>query len=335
MQHDQLISLLTVKVYVREDRLKPRELCDAVATCRSIDLTIHHPLDEVVDLSDLEAVAGSLNSLTCEYIHDRANGRLRGTSTLSRMSQLTALHLHREDLGNEEPWGLLAELTSLQQLDLAVGATGDPSPLSALTGLSSLRLESLRLGGDGPAPFSFSSLQPLSTLQQLEQLRLVNQACDATSLQDLAGLSKLKELTLYFRDDFPRASLLRSLQGINPGLVDLYIMNAHNLVSLAGIEVCTSMEVLFLSGCGVSSLQPAQRLSSLERLSVYDCHLTNWESLRGIHLQFVSPCTALTHLSEVEQLPSLKHLTLSQKRLQYNITFCSEDCRFCMSQWLI
>jgi hypothetical protein len=138
-QHGQLISHLTIEVGILERALTLREFCEAAAVCRSIDLAISHCHEDVVDLSELDAVAGSLVSLDCLITSgpvDRLT--LRGTSALSSMSQLTALQCDDEDFGSEEPWDLLAMATGLQRLSLAVTATGDPSPLSALTGLTYL-----------------------------------------------------------------------------------------------------------------------------------------------------------------------------------------------------
>jgi Leucine-rich repeat (LRR) protein len=293
-----------VEVAISEGRLRLKEFSEAAAACRSIDLAISHFFNEVVDLSDLDAVAGCLRSLSCGPIGDWPEGRVRGTSALRRMSQLTALHLDREDLRSEEPWGVLAKLTSLQQLELLVIAHGDPSPLSALTELSFLLLRSYWGAGDGAAPFSLSSLQPLSTLQQLEGLHVGSCACGVTSLQGLAGLSNLTML------EVESSGELVSLEGISPGVVEVSIGAAPELVSLAGLEECTSMEKLTLVMSGVSSLQPLRCLSSLKHLRVYGCALTSLEGLNSTSLQSlrIERCLTVAHLSGVGHLSTLKSL---------------------------
>jgi hypothetical protein len=286
-QHIQLISHITVLVDISNDRLKLREFSKVAAPCRSVDLTIWHAY-QVVDLAHLAPLAGSVHRLTCETHADRGN--VRGSSALSSMSQLVELRLVREEFGNEEAWGDLAKLTSLQQLELQrVSANGDPSPLSALTGLTSLSLQSHGIEADNEAPFSFSSLQPLSTLQQLKVLHLGSYACPASSLQGLAGLSKLERLKLSY------ANKLRSLQGISPGVRELTLGNAPDLVSLAGIEGCTSMEKLSLDHCGVSSLQPLMGFSSMTLFEASDCNVTSLEGLNSMALQSLSltRCPAL------------------------------------------
>jgi Leucine-rich repeat (LRR) protein len=185
-----------------------------------------------------------------------------------------------------------------------MSASGDPSPLSALTGLTSLYLKSLEqnAAGDG-APFSFSSLQPLSTLQQLRELHLEGHACAATSLQGLSGLSSLKQLVLKsgaYRDK------LKSLEGISPGLIDLSIAWESDLSSLVGIESCTSLKKLSLIECGVSSLQPLRGLSSIEHFKlVSECSLTSLEGLTSTSLQ---PGGPYQHVFAVLKLGRLHRL---------------------------
>jgi hypothetical protein len=302
-QHGQRFSHIDVEVDVSKERLKLRDFAAAAAPCRSIDLMISHTPWQVVEVSDLDLVAGSLQSLYLENSCEDYGSGLIGANRFNNMSQLTALHLNWEGLRIEEPWGLLADMTNLQQLSLDVQASGDPSPLSALTGLQSLSHNS-SYQADDSASFSFSSLQPLSTLRQLEDLHLLGRACAATSLQGLAVLSNLTSLHIC---SIGHGGKLRSLEGISPGLVDLFLRVAPDLVSLAGIECCTSMETLTLNQCGVNLLQPLRGLSSLQELNVHECCLTNLVGLKSVSLQSLclERCYSLTHLSGVEHLSAL------------------------------
>jgi internalin A len=258
----------------------------------------------MISLDDLAPVAGSLHTLDCRPRPGMGRGRLGGTSAFCSMSQLTGLTLTCEHFENEEPWGMLGQLTTLRQLELRVGASGDPSPLSALTRLSSLVLNTL---GREETRYSFSSLQPLSTLQQLERLCLMSDACAATSLQGLAVLSSLTLLEVKLPH---RGGKLRSLEGITPGVVHLSVNCATSLVNLAGIEGCTHMEELHLLSCGVSSLQPLRCLSSLKQLAVSECYLASLEGFQSMSLKdlSLSGCRSLTHLSGVQHLTALTSL---------------------------
>jgi Leucine-rich repeat (LRR) protein len=284
-QHGQLISHLTVRLDGSQDELNLSKLSQATAACRSIDLEVCHNEYQELDLADLGPVAGSLRCLGFGPIHE-VGGSIRGASTFESMSQITSLKLLGEDLVDEEPWGSLASLTSLQQLHLEVTASGDPSPLSALTKLSSLQLQSIPFEAEDQNPFSFSSLQPLSTLRQLEVLQLWGHACAAMSLHGLAGLSNLKVFGLLFGAD---VRALRSLEGISPAVVDVVVRDAPDLVSLAGLEVCTNMKKLSLRECSVSSLQPLRGLSNLKQLGVFGAdnlstlELEDVPGLLGLH----------------------------------------------------
>jgi hypothetical protein len=301
----QSIKHLTVDVYVNEDKLKLRRFVEAAAHCRSIGLSIEsHHLE--VNLADLAPLAGSLDYVICDCGFDMDPGRLSSLSVLT-IHQLTSLCLECVDFTNEQPWSQLAKLTTLNQLSLQVCASGDPSPLSALTRLSSLRIYSpVGILAD---PFSFSSLQPLSTLQHLETLELHWDTCTATSLHGLAGLCKLTELKI--------SGGLRSLEGIGSGVIDLKVACASDFVSLGGLESCSSMKRLALAFCKVSSWQPLKGLSSIEHLHLQFCGLTSLEALCGLpstSLQSLTlySCKAFLSLSGIEQLTALTTLSISK-----------------------
>jgi hypothetical protein len=307
-QHGQIISHLTVQVLVTEDRLTLRDFAEAAASCRSIDLAILHDSSQAVKLGELAPLAGSLWSLRCKCNPYHDFGRLRGLSALNSLCQLTSLYVLHEELTNEQPWDYLAKLTNLKQLSLEVSANGDPSALSALTRLSSLYLHSR--DASLAAPFTFSSLQPLSTLQQLQTLQLCSHACTATSFQGLAGLSNLQNMELMIT-----GSGLGSLDGLGPGLAKLSIQGASELVSLAGIQGCSRLTSLALRCCGVSSLQPLRGLSSLEKLHLYECCVTSLEGLSGMlstSLQSLGlyHCSSLISLSGIEQLKAMKRFAV-------------------------
>jgi hypothetical protein len=148
-------------------------------------------------------------------------------------------------------------------------------------------------------------------LQQLEELRLEGHACAAaTSLQGLAGLSKLELLTIK-SFGFEKCGL-RVLQGISPAVTAMCIEGAPDLVSLAGMESCTGMIDLSFYVCGVCSLQPLRGLTSLHALAVYRCSLTSLKGLHSMSLQalLVNDCSFLSQLSGVEHLSALKCLVL-------------------------
>ena len=163
----------------------------------TLDLISTGCYEDIVKLSSLHPVADPLVQLSLRNSkYHFSVTKLESVSSLSLLSQLTSLSL-AVDCGAEEPWNHLVGLTNLKHLSLQGAASGDPSLVSALTGLSSLKLHSYGPEHNGLlTPCTFSSLQPLSTLQQLKKLDLSGEACTAVSLHGLAELSRLTTLRL-------------------------------------------------------------------------------------------------------------------------------------------
>jgi hypothetical protein len=144
----------------------------------------------------------------------------------------------------------------------------------------------------------------------LEVLYLEGPACTATSLQGLAGLNSLIRVIIAPYDDGDGCEL-RSLEGISSGVKELCISNAPGLVSLVGIESCTSMQTLSLKDCGIHSFQPLRGLSSLKYVAV--SHAGNLSCLEGLnsmalHSLRLQDCSSLVQLSGIEHLSALKSL---------------------------
>ena len=273
--HGHLIDHLSWRVFISGNGLTLQDFCKAAAACTRLVLTAWHFPAQPLNMGDLQHVAGSLVRLCLIYTTN-----VEAVSRLSLLSQLTSLKLANVDFGAEEPWIHLGALTNLKQLSLWVAASGDPCPLSALTGLSFLDLQSYGPVHNGLlTPCTFSSLQPLSTLQQLKELKLHNKAYSGISLHGLAELRKLETLTL-------GAPMLKSLEGLSTGLTSLTLKAAPQLVSLAGIEGLTALQQLKFYECGLTSLQPVgQLVGGLRKLDVTYCHSVQEEVLELPHVQ--------------------------------------------------
>ena len=307
--HGHLIDHLISEVWINEDGLKLQDFCEAAAPCRSLDLTIRSFSEEPHNMGALSSVAGSLVRLNLYSTTSRFN-KLESGSSVSLLSQLTSLSLDKYDFGDEAPWIHLAGLTNLKNLFLRVAASGDPSPLSVLTRLSSLELQSLKLGGwQGglPVPCTFSSMQPFSTMPQLVELVLKEEACSATSLHGLAGLSRLTTLRLM-------APMLKSLEGVSTGLSTLFIYGAQQLESLAGVEPLQGLQGITVLRTGVTSLHPLAALGSLGDLHIGGA-FTSLAGLEGniclrLHSLNLEYCWQLRQISGIEGLTALQELTI-------------------------
>ena len=285
-----------------------RALADAFAPCKSLELGMSHS-EKGLDMDDLGAVAGSLVWLAvCNEMSEDV--QVRGLSTLPCLSRLNTLSMHWEDLSGGDVWGHLSSLSSLRDLSLTVSASADPSALSALTGLTSLYLNPLNEETYGVPPFSFSSLQLLSTLRQLEVLTL-GSCVHSSSLQGLGHLSSLKELRLM------SARGLMTVQGLSTTVTNLSISYARGI---AGIGDFLLLEKLFVRGCDrVTSLKPLACLPKLSELKLHWCPLVSLEGIEGLL------STSLRSLSlsscPITSLQPLSALGAGLKRLE--ISSCS------------
>ena len=304
--HGHLIDLLKASVRISTDGLVLQDFCTAVAACRSLDLTAWQYSGEPLNMGTLDPVAGSLVRL------DLASAgflfrELEGLSTVSSFSKLSSLSLRKLRLGAQEPWLWIAQLTNLKQLSLQVAASGDPSPLSALTGLSSLDFRSCNVGQDALLiPCTFSSLQPLSALQELKELVLEGRACSAISLCGLAELSRLETLRL-------EAPKLKCLEGLSTGLTAL-TLDAPRLESLASIEHLQGLQELNVRNCDVTCLHPLAALGSLGALCIGGA-FTSLAGLEGnlctcLHSLRLIYCLELKQLSGIEGLTALQQLMI-------------------------
>ena len=312
--HGHRIARLISAVSINRDGPRLQDFCEAAAPCRSLDLTVSSFTAEPLNLGALSSVACSLVRLKVKRTMPFVLYEVESTSSLSLLSHLTSLSMEDADFGAAEPCIHLAGLTNLKQLSFWVATSGDPSSLSALTGLSSLELCSYEpavqdapVQGDLPSSCTFSSLQPLSTLQQLVQLELVDQACSATSLHGLAELSKLQAVSL-------DAPMLRSLIGISTGLTSLAIDSALQLDSLAGIEHLQGLQGLSMCSSGVTSLHPLAALGSLEDLCIGG-RFTSLSGLEGnlgscLRSLRLESCRQLRQLSGMEALTALQQLEI-------------------------
>jgi hypothetical protein len=91
----------------------------------------------------------------------------------------------------------------------------------------------------------------------------------------LAGLRNLKVLGL----DLATCCRLRNMEGISPAVIELSMASAPNLVSLAGIQGCISMEKLALKDCGVSLFAASTGLKQTSTLAVACMSYTHFGGL--------------------------------------------------------
>ena len=229
---------------------------------------------------------------------------------MTSLTALTGLKLRDQYLGRD-PWEEIASLVNLKGLSLDITASAQPSPLSALTGLTRLHVGSVDLEDLDEPSFRFSSLQPLRSMRYLEELSLIK-CCDATSLQGLSGLSRLRTLSI---KDGP---LLTSLAGVSMGLTSLHLDTVPGASNMAGVEALGQLQQLDIRLCGLTSLQPLAGLSKLRTLVVSErgdgAHLVSLEGIEGLSSCLgrlrLEGCWALSSLVGLEKLSGLQELSV-------------------------
>ena len=258
-QHSHIIGHFAAETHLSPGRTWGlQEFITAAAPCKSLALSLMVDRDDVpLNISCIADVAHSLVSLDFEF------KELTGITALPCLTRLSELHLEGY-LGLEEPWVPLASLTGLSTLRLLITAPGDPSPLSALTGLSTMSMMGRWVSNLPEYPlFTFSSLQPLSNMLQLEVLYLVN-CCTASSLEGLSGLSRLKDLWIN------ESAELCSLEGLSSSLTFIRFEDVQGLKSMAGIEAAVQLQCLSVRESNITSLRPLAALRSLANLMVFE-----------------------------------------------------------------
>ena len=265
----------------------------------------------------LKALVGLVHP-QCKSLTVRCNGTPHTCGPLASLTGLTSLELSLHSFTRDSPWACLAALTGLQKLQCHFVPSHNPSPLSALTSLTSLHLARLVPKWQAglfaqPVPLSFSSLQPLSTLQQLEVLKLEQGICTATSLQGLAGLMNLQKVHICCKE-------LESLQGLSPSVTSLRLHSARGLGSFAGIENAASLQELDVFYGGLASLQGLATLSKLRAVSISSPSLLGGddsstlevfqESSSCLRSLSITDACCLGSVQGAEKLTVLEELTL-------------------------
>ena len=333
-QHSHIIGHFTATVYLSTHYWSLQRFIAAAAPCQSLSVRLLYDEDVPLKFSCIADVAHSLVSLHLEF------DELTGITALTCLTRLSALALEGYS-EIEEPWVSLASLTGLSTLSLRVSTQGDPSPLSALTGLRSMLLAEGRFSDLHEEPlFAFSSLQPLSTMLQLECHDLGSHCCAATSLEGLSGLSSLRKLSIRGSNE------LCSLEGLSASLTSLEVAYVGGLNSLEGMEHAVQLQHLSIDRCSITSLQSLAALRSLASLvvsedGVHGGHFVSLEGVEGLSscLQRLSlaSCSNLSSLLGLEKLSVLQALSVTacgitslQPLADMNVgltSLCVQECR--------
>lgn len=246
-----------------------------------------------------------LKELTDQHLLDLktlgiSNNPITSLAPLESFLNLETLYLDGLQVGDYTP---LAQLTKLQKISLAENAISDLAPLAGtlekLKDLRSLylqnnsfsdlsplatfnRLTELWLGHDSAYPDSaprISTLEPLSNLTALTDLRFENNAVDSVGLYPIADHTNLQVLKL----DNNKVSELAALRNLK----QLKILSASgneitsaHLVDIGGL---TSLEFLTLdNNQSIASIDSLAQLTNLQGLSLQNDAIANIAPLVGM-----------------------------------------------------
>ena len=217
------------------------------------------PLSELVELveldigdnniDDISPITG-LSKLTALDLHGNDFTDISG---ISNLSNLTRLNLGMVD-SKVSDISFVSALTELK--DLSIGDTVDD--ISAISNLN--KLENLYIG------CALSDLRPIASLTELKDLRLSNLYSSFTSMEALAGLTKLNKLNIEFNDQPMSLSPLSYLTE----LTELTVVSRGNdtvydVDSLSNLKRLKTLDLTFSGDYDTGFLL---NMSELEKMSL-------------------------------------------------------------------
>ncbi|MEO1272528.1 MAG: leucine-rich repeat domain-containing protein, partial [Myxococcota bacterium] len=214
----------------------------------------------------------------------------------------------------------LADYPSLTQVSLWGRIPKDLNPLCRLPALADVSFYG-----------SVRSLSALAGMASLERLTLKNKAPDLSPLQDCPALHHL-DLSEATKVDLTQVAALTQLKTLvlPKEKVNLRLLSGTTLEGLtvhkgwASLEGLTSDELpirsLQLQGAKVDQLEMLVGLTALEEVYVggQRCAITDLGPLAGLTLlrQLTIQNAPILDLTPLEQLPNLRHVSLSQTHLE-------------------
>jgi len=257
---------------------------------------------------------GELEGLT--YLDLRGNRcRYQNLEPLGKLTRLEYLSL--EDLYYESgdhfftgitDLSFLAGLTELRELNLS--DNNRLTDLSVLGGLT--KLETLDLSHLGSE--SEERILDLTPLAKLPALQKLNLEFSHARWSTLAGLTRLRELNLYYTGISDLSVLLgmTDLERLNldsaqvsdysplAGLTNLeYLdLSKSNITDLSDLSPLTKMKELYLKDCDVSSLAPLAGMEQLEVLSLRKTLTSQGYDAGPSPVRDLTPLARMTRLRE-------------------------------------
>ncbi len=283
------------------------EECDA--------LDDYGPLASLVNLEWLKIASGSLEEIDFLSSMKRLDSlsiegsRVKSLDELKECAGLTLLNLTGNSL--LEDYSVIGQLGELEELTLEMGHGGklpsfeqltklerlslkdvdDLSPLKDAAGVISLSLE--RCSG--------SQLEVVSSMTELDTLKIHRFSTTVESLSPLTGLPKLTSLCL---QDVAVKGNIEELFGIQ-SLKSLYLDGCRAGLDFAQLPVNGNLEVLSMNGIRIlddAGKDEASETELSEHYELFDC----FPNLTELYLQSLG----LDNIAFAEKLSHLQHLDI-------------------------
>jgi len=237
---------------------------------------------EAEDLSTLEGI-GAFENLQILNVEDIYQPDLKQLVSLKNLKSLTltesssapgTISMPGEHTGTMTDYSPLSVLTGLEELSLESECIRDLSFVKAMSGLKTLCIKDTEC----------ISVEPLAALTQLEELTLEDNSDvkDYEPLKDLSGLRSLVLDKSTSQSD-PDLSSLSQLQKLE----------ISGFISISFLRKMGNLEELSIHGCNIDEIEALAALTNLKRLSCY----SDWTysvPLRNVH--FLDGMTGLTYL---------------------------------------
>ncbi|MFO0647850.1 MAG: hypothetical protein U0326_16545 [Polyangiales bacterium] len=304
------IDLAPLRAFVNLERLWVR----ATGPTSNLDALAALPKLREVQLEgplrDLSGLSGSrsIARLTVSSNELANSGPLRDMAALKELDLRSSYTIGSIDF--------LRELDGVERLDVALHAlsSGDLSPLRGMRSLKALTIENGNI--------AVASIEPLASLTELEQVS-INRCGSITTFAPLRALPKLRSLSVEscgklatlgldgittLRHFTTRWSHLEDVDCLaDCPLEHVDLSGATRLRSLKGLRATSSVRALHLASDAVASFEGLERCVDLENVSLRGA--TNLKSLAGLQNATKLKSLGLPRCTSLTSLDGIERLT--------------------------
>jgi len=202
-----------------------------------------------------------------QITHLDASGRgIKNLEGIENLRRLSVLNLRDNMIDDLSP---IKALDKLKELDLRNNSVENLESISGLESLVKLNLRQNKI----------SHIEALLNLKNIKELNLNRN--NINTIEELQDLSSLEKLNLGYNDIF----CLNPLKKLT-ALKELNIDSNYRINNFSPIERLKNLRVLILNNIPLEQhTKHLKPLTKLEKLSLRNCHIKNWEFLEELFSQ--------------------------------------------------